>query len=324
MRRFLFLLCLLLLLGPVCTHARGAPQLVEEASGITRLSDHLLIVGDDDPGAYYRFSLLGVQGPLIRIDPSRLTRVVLPQGNLAIDLESIDVLADGRVVVLSERLRALVGEDGVIAEYDNQLSEFGNRGLEGLAVKPLDQGTSRVAVLWEGGYPEHTAVPGQRHRHIGRLAMQPVIWIHDIEAGEAGIAIKSKTALRVVVLDVPKPVGQEPQAQRFRAPDLVWNQMDNDGDGKKDWGFIILLSSQNSPDQGRPEYRHQWLQRFTTQGKPAGMPLDLNTIVPTALKGANWEGLSWFEEGKRLVLIHDKPPKGPPTAFIVDLPNDWK
>lgn len=324
MRRFPFLLCLLLLLGSVRTYARRAPQIVEEASGITRLGDHLLIVGDDDAGAYYRFPLRGVQGPLIRIVPSRVTRVALQQGNLAMDLESIDVLADGRVVVLSERLRALVGKDGVIAEYDNQLSEFGNRGLEGLAVKPLDQGTSRVAVLWEGGYPEHKAVPGQLQRHIGRLAMHPVIWIHDVEAGDTGIVIKSKTALRVVELDVPKPAGQEPQAQRFRAPDLVWNQMDNDGDGKMDWGFIILLSSQNSPEHGRPEYMHQWLQRFTTQGKPAGLPLDLNTFVPTDLKGANWEGLGWFEKGKRLVLIHDKPPKGLPTAFIVDLPNDWK
>ena len=66
------------------------------------------------------------------------------------------------------------------------------------------------------------------------------------------------------------------------------------------------------------------LQRFTIAGKPVGTPLDLNKGVPPHLKRANWEGLGWFEEGKSLVLIHDKPPEGPPTALIVDLPDDWK
>ncbi len=322
--RLPFLFSLVLLLGCARTYARGAPQRVEEASGITRLGDHLLIVGDDDAGAYYRFPLQGVRGQFIPIDPSRVTRVALPQAELAVDLESIDVLADGRVVVLSERLRALVGEKGVIAEYANRLSEFGNRGLEGLAVRSLEKGTSRVAVLWEGGYPEHKAVPVQLQKHIGRLPMHPVIWIHDLKVDQAGITVKLKAALRVVVLDVPKPAGQEPQAQRFRTPDLVWDHWDNDGDGKKDWGFIILLSSQNSPEDGKPEYMHQWLQRFTIAGKPVGTPLDLNKGVPPHLKRANWEGLGWFEEGKSLVLIHDKPPEGPPTALIVGLPDNWK
>ncbi len=229
--------------------------------------------------------------------------------------------------MLSERLRTLVEENGVIAEYDNRLSEFGNRGLEGLAVRPLDHGTSRVAVLWEGGYPDYKAVPPPLRSYVGRLSLPPVVWVHDLNASENGIVVnikkKEKYRLQQIYLDVPEPAGREPQAQRFRAPDLVWHQWDIDGDGKKNWGFIIVLSSQNSPEHGRPEYMHQWLQRFSITGKPVGTPLDLNTMVPSRLKGANWEGLGWFEEGKSLVLIHDKPPKGPPTAIIVDLPHDW-
>lgn len=323
-----FLLSLLTLALFARVNAYGITGTVNEASGITRQGDHLLIVGDEDTGVYYRFPLLDGHGALIPIDPGRLARVALPGAKLAIDLEAIDVLADGRVAVLSERLRALVGEQGLITEYANPLSEFGNRGLEGLAVRTLAQGTSRVAVLWEGGYPEYNALPVQLQRHVGRLPLQPMIWAHDLKAGEAGIEIKmaerERYALQEIKLDVPKPLGLEPQAQRFRAPDLVWYKTGLDCGVKQSWGFIVLLSSQNSPVDGKPEYRHQWLQRFTADGRPLGRALDLNRVIPTHLKGANWEGLAWFEEGKSLVIIHDIPPKASPTAVIVSLPDDWK
>jgi hypothetical protein len=296
---------------------------VKEASGVTRVGDDLLIVGDDDPGCYFRFAISGQQGPEIKINPTGVTRVQLPHASLAVDLEAIDVLADGRVVVLSERLRALVGKDGIIAEYENPLSEFGNRGLEGLAVRGDKDGASRVAVLWEGGYPEYRDVPRQLRKHVGRIPTCPAVWMHDLKAGETGVEMKDKNkekySLRKIELHVPKPPGQEPEAQRFRAPDLVWHEY-----GNKEWGLIVLLSSQNSPETGKPEFVHQWLQRFTVAGTPLGDPIDLNTIIPDHLKGANWEGLGWFEEGKSLVVIQDKPPKGTPTAFIVELPCPWQ
>jgi len=310
---------LLLLLVCAQTNAQERTKTLEEASGITRQGDYLLIVGDGDPGAYYKFPLSRNQGPEIPIDPGRATRVALPKASLALDLEAIDVLADDRIVVLSERLRALLGKNGVIADYDNPLSDFGNRGLEGLAVRRLRDGSSRVAVLWEGGYPEYKDVPAQLQTHVGRLPLRPVVWVHDLKAGEAGTEVKSKNAVQVIELEVPKLGGREPQAQRFRAPDLVWHKQRGNA-----WGFIVLLSSQTSPKEGNPEYVHMWLQRFRADGRPLGKPLDLKAIIPAQLKGANWEGLGWFEEGKSLVLIHDKPPKGPPTAFVVNLPDDWK
>jgi hypothetical protein len=312
-----------LIAGLALISAEVFADAVRDASGIARVGEYLLIVGDDDPGCYFRFAISAHEGPEIKINPTGVTRVEWPHASLALDLEAIDVLADGRVVVLSERLRALIGKDGIIAQYDNPLSEFGNRGLEGLAVRTDKDGGSRVAVLWEGGYPEYKDVPRQLQKHVGRLPMSPVVWIHDLKAGETRAEINDKNkerySLRKIEVNVPKPLGEEPQVQRFRAPDLVWHKL-----GEYEWGFIFLLSSENSPEHGKPGYMHKWLQRFTVDGAPLGDPIDLNTVIPAHLKGANWEGLGWFEEGKRLVVIHDKPPKGPPTAFIVELPPEWR
>ena len=83
-------------------------------------------------------------------------RVPLPHASMATDLEAINVLADGRVVVLSERLRALFGESGMIADYGAPLSEFGKRGLEGLAVRRVKDSTSLVEVCGRGATPTTT------------------------------------------------------------------------------------------------------------------------------------------------------------------------
>ncbi len=50
-------------------------NVVKETSGITRLGDDLLIVGDEDNGVYYSFSLNGISGPEIQINPDKVKRV---------------------------------------------------------------------------------------------------------------------------------------------------------------------------------------------------------------------------------------------------------
>lgn len=202
---------------------------VEEASGITRRGDTLLIVGDKSPGAYYTYPVARIQEPLITIDAALSTRIELPEGRLALDLEGIAVLADGRVVVLSERLRALVEAEGLVVEYGSPLTEFGNRGLEGVAVLPGEDGSSRVAVLWEGGYPEYEQMPRQLRAGVGRPSLRPIIWIHTVARGKSGLQVKdSHTGLQgvhTIELQVPVPDGIEPpDGQRFRAPDLVWHR----------------------------------------------------------------------------------------------------
>ena len=287
-------------------HACGQQNTISDASGIARANDRLLIVGDDESGVYYSFRLPSDARDSYPIDAAKTQKVRLSNGSLASDLEAIDVLADGRVVVVSERLASLIDDTGVVAEYDHAATEFGSRGLEGLAVRRLGSDTSRVAVLWEGGYPEYEDVPAQLRNQIGRTPLRPVVWIHDVDAGERNLQVKSGQA-QIIELAVPKPAGREPDAQRFRAPDLVWHQTKSGS-----WGFIVLLSSQNSPEGTGPSYEHQWLQQFSVDGRPLGNPHDLKKVLPAHLADANWEGLSWFEDRVSLVLIHDKPPTGQP------------
>jgi hypothetical protein len=297
---------------PAWTYGQTPPIL--EASGIARQGDWLLMVDDGWRGLYYRFQLKGEKGPVIVLDPSRLEQVKLPQSSLATDLESIDVLTDGRVVVLSERLRALFDAEGVVADYDAHLSEFGKRGLEGVAVRPLPDQASQIAVLWEGGYPENQHIQEQLRKRLGRRSMQPLIQIHDLDAEDKDVLIRGG---RLIPLDVPRPPGREPKAQRFRAPDLVWHRQP---DGR--WGFIVLLSSENSVE--RPHYMYHWLLRFTADGKRIGQPIDLDAMVPADLRGVNWEGLGWFEEEESLVLVHESQPNPKAVAYVVQLPDEWK
>jgi len=193
------------------------------------------------------------------------------------------VLADGRVVVLSERLRALVDREGIVVEYDSPLAEAGGHGLEGLAVRALVDGSSRLAVLWEGGYPENARMQPQMHRLIGR-AMRPLIVVHDLKKNQRLGLLRLAQASKVTEVRVPSPSGEEPDAQRFRAPDLVWATWSKEHGVEN--GFIVLISSVNAI--GTPEYLYHWLLRFTLDGEPVGEPLDLDALAPPELQRVNW------------------------------------
>ncbi|MEP7364428.1 MAG: hypothetical protein ABI972_14330 [Acidobacteriota bacterium] len=289
---------------------------IREASGVARLGEHLLIADDSTVGRYFRVKLPSRPKPLMILNDLDPHSVRLKDASLAIDLEGIDVLADGRVAVLSERLRSLVDHDGIIAEYDSLFSEVGKRGLEGLAVRPLPKEASRIAVLWEGGLPDQRSLPGRLSPTRTPQPLLPLVLVHDVPAhGRVG-RLRLTDAISTVELDVPHLPGTGPSIQRFRAPDLVWTRR---GAG---WGFIVLISSQNASE--RPTYAYHWLQRFDLQGKRVGQPLDLTLHVPTPHKGANWEGACWMEPGKSLVLVHESDAKVPAAAFIFDLPPDWQ
>lgn len=334
---------------------------VTEASGVVRIGDRLLIVGDDSDGMFFEIALDPAGGRLIPVDPRKIRAIPLAKGDLAMDLESIDVLADGRIVVLSEQLRCILAaeESGgrartVIAEYQRVLNEFGHRGLEGLAVLPLAGGGSRIAVLWEGGYPVYDDVPPQICSRIVGYPLKPVIVVHEIE--KDGVAGSTVVPSREITLEVPEPPGEEPSAQRFRGTDLVWSVRGKDEERREE--FIVLLCSENSPlvgDAAEKRYELKILQRFDLDGNPVGAPLDVNGAARDVLRSVtagdrfrfgeamsrhldditrildegnwenvNWEGLGWFEEGESLVAIYDGLPKDPPFAFIIDIPEEWK
>lgn len=292
---------------------------ITEASGIVRAGDYFFVADDSDVGAYYRINIARHTEPLYDLNALKPQRVLLRNRGLGVDIESIGVLADGRVALLSERLRSLVTADGIIAEYDSELAEMGKRGLEGLAIRPLPNGASRVAVVWEGGYPDFGAMP---KRASGRNAWLPLIVVHDVPRNARVGRVRLKDALAASELSVPRPPGSEPDAQRFRAPDLAWTQLPG-RTGDAAWGFLVLLSSQNGGD--KPKFQFKWLQRFDVDGSPVGEPLDLERYFPKDLSGVNWEGLNWFEMGKSVVLVHEaEGNKIPPHAFVFELPADWQ
>ncbi len=286
---------------------------IREASGVVRMGDSLLIVDDSEIGAYFKVTIGKLPGPLFDLNKLKPQRIALRERGLGVDIESIGVMADGRVALLSERLRSLVSDSGIIAEYDSELAEMGKRGLEGLAIRPLPGGASRVAVVWEGGYPDFGRLP--RRAGAGN-AWLPLIVVHDVPRNGHVGRVRLKDAIASIELSVPRPAGEEPAAQRFRAPDLVWTKL------RSDWGFIVLLSSQNGLAQ--PTFTYKWLQRFDMEGRPFGQPLDLANLFPAALAGVNWEGMDWFEQGRKLVLVHEGDNKVQPHAFVVELPPDWQ
>ena len=224
MPRICLVCCLLFFLAACTAPSRDSTTEIREASGVIRQSDSLLIVDDSVEGAYFSVPIAGEKGPLISLIGPGVRRIPLPACPLVTDFEAVDRLADGKLVFLSERLRSLVGEEGLIAEYDSLLGEFANRGLEGVAVRPLPGGVSRIAVVWEGGYPDYASVPWSLRSTAGRQAMRPLVVVHDLNSGAHGVKLKMRDAKLAVELEVPKPAGEEPEAQRFRATDLVWTR----------------------------------------------------------------------------------------------------
>ena len=165
-------------------------------------------------------------------------------------------------------------------------------------------------------------MPDELRYIVGRRPLRPVIWVHTIARGEANLHVWS-TQVQSIELQVHVPDQTEtPNGQRFRAPDLVWHRWKSQS--QEQLGFIVLLNSENSPVHRKPEYRrYHWLQRFTLEGKPYGEPLDLRVLLPEDLRDRNWEGLGWYVADEKLIIVHDAPPYGVPSAYILTIPNAW-
>lgn len=302
----------------VAAGCRGLPPAeVVEASGVALCGGYLCVVDDSVQGAYFRLELPpATQGRLIALNDLRPVKIPLPNVGLLVDLEGIDRLADGRIVLLSERLHSLVGEAGLVVEYDYPLSEIGRRGLEGVAVRPLEDGSSRIAVLWEGGYPDAGSLQRQVENRIGPGPFRPFVFVHDLKPGAVAGRVRMEDGVAGFELEMPLPEGSEPEAQRFRAPDLVWHRV---GGG---WGFIVLITSQNAAY--RPQFLYHWLKRYDGAGRRVGLPIDLANLLPPEAAHANWEGLCWYEPGRKLLLVHEAGRNLPAQAFVLELPPDWR
>lgn len=316
---------------------------ITEISGVARLGGRLLLVSDDQPGCYFELKIEDPAASVIPIDPSRLKRVTMKGCEAASDFESITILGDGRVAVLSEDLHALYSATkvggknwGVLAQFNQTVTEFGNRGVEGAAVLSLANGASRVAVVWEGGYPAVTSLPEQIQNSLGHSPLQPILIVFDIPRNVTGLFIEDSSSYRVLQTpkikdaanndSAPIPLDSElpksieissqnapPFAQRYRAPDLVWHIWQNDD--VADTGLIVLLSSENAPLRGsgtKREYKFKDLQRYNLQGKPIGASIEINALAKpifdaiTPAQMVNWSQSMRDHFGKVKTALEEK------------------
>lgn len=289
---------------------------VRELSGVVRQGADLLLVSDDVPGVIFRRPVPAAIAGAHMPDPRTMRREALPGAALALDPEEVELLADGRMAILSERLHCLVGAEGLIVQYASTMSEFGNRGLEGLAARPDESGGSIIAVLWEGGQPMAHDLPATIAAVLPQPlpVLPPLVMIHDLPAGQ----IRDWVNETPVPLAMPVPPGGR---HFYRAPDLLWHRPAAGGE----WGFIVLCSSAHFDWVEAPHEhgRYNCLQRFTGDGAPVGEPLYLDTLLPPALATANWEGMAWLEEGRSLVLVADSKDATHPLAVVI-LPEEWR
>ncbi len=303
-------------LAPLLLAAAPQQGKLTSASGIARVGSDLIIVGDDTRSTLFRYRLQADDwpsgsGPLLAEIEIASARTERFGGTGAVDLEGVDVLADGRIVVLSETLKALITRDSVATIYPDPMGEIGGRGMEGVAVR----GDGQVAGLWEGGFfsPDYLPTWIADTGEIQSGPMRALLCVHPLPAVAKTEVCKGKDAV------VPLQLPATPDAtQAFRATDLVWGE-----DGKS---LIVLLSSTNA---AITVFRYKWLQRFSTSGAPIGDPLNLcdRGYLPAHVrtgKAGNYEGLGWFEPGKSLITINDY--SGAATAVIIAIdpwqPND--
>lgn len=300
--------------GLLLTSCSSPPTLIE-ASGVVVDGQGLIIVSDDTPGTIYRYAFnKRNKENLYTNNYTRLATIPIDNvesqllfSKSAKDLESIDMLSTGEILVLSEQSRALFSTQGLVARYPKIMTEVRGRGLEGLAINSKNQ----VAALWEGGYYSPSLLEQsftQENKKAGKrsAAHKPIFCIHPFP-----FSLKTKVCQNgkgMGVLEVP---ATPDPTQVFRAPDLVWDVDDQ--------SFIVLLSSLNAASD---EFRYMWLQKFTTSGEAIGEALNLcdKGYLPAPLrfgKASNIEGLGWYEKGKSLILINDH--KATATAVVISV-----
>ncbi|MDP6352794.1 MAG: hypothetical protein QF926_07000 [Alphaproteobacteria bacterium] len=243
----------------------GAPQPLE-ISGVAAVPGGYAVVGDGthDHG---------------RVWPDGARWIIEPQVR---GPESVDVgFAPGGGelwLVLGEDHGTLGDSRGGAYVFEDEYREICGRGLEGLAVR-WGGGAWDVAVLWEGGFFEPDRPGCGPPGEFAKPRVALLEWV-----GGKG----TDGPYRSFTLDVPLPG----DGQRFRAPDLVWD----------DNRLLVLLAATDAADRN---FDHTWLQRFDLAGAPVGAPAKLDEIWGAYWDGKNWEGLDWTLDGASLVMGFD-------------------
>jgi len=243
-----------------------AAPLPLEISGVAAIPDGYAVVGDDTPD----HGRLWPGGGRLDIDPP------------VDDPESIDVgfAPGGRELwlVLGEGGRRVYELGGASHPLPPGFAAVCGRGAEGLTIRWAGD-RWQVAVLWEGGFYS-TWRPGCA---APTAFAKPRVAILEWGPGAGIIGPLHEFELAVPALD---------DGERFRAPDLVWD----------DDGLLVLIASGNRA--GRV-FSHTWLQHFDLDGRPVGAPYKLDERWGDYWAGRNWEALDRTLDGSGLVIGFD-------------------
>lgn len=299
---------------PLLLGTGGAAQDSRESSGIVRRGDSIYVVSDSWTKGYLGYRVpVGTSGIIRLASSGPSSPLEFANGMLPIDLEGIAIGPGDTILVLSEGDRQLLSRTRVIHTFDEDVGpDDGNRGLEGLASRPAPAGHgSEIAAVWEGGYhqgprpPDHIALPPR----LVRLAL----------SADGAVERASDPAL----LDLQALHEELDQTHpgcsyRYRVPGIEWY-----GDG-----FIVLLSSLRGPDRTdscAEEYGPKALMRFDLSGAPVGEPYLLREPLERMgdTEDRNWEGLGWWEQDHRLMMVNDDPDPRRTTVAILPLPTGW-
>ncbi len=264
-------------------------QEVKQASGIAYHNDTLYIVGNDNTNNHRIFKYA------LNLNPSRLGKFSLkpaidnvnfPQ---ATDLEGI-AFFNNHPVVLSENSSKIYATDRILVDYYNykspQAQEYENDiGLEGLAIKQINDSISMIATLWEGGSK-------RKRRH------DPFILIHSLKDSLQEVFIASDSSVQehlfyqdslLKKLGLPAPVKGKGLA--LRAPELLWY-------GRS----LIMLVGVDHPNH----FGKKWLCKVdSTENRyeiseccKLGADDKLGDEVHL-----NWEGMTWVDDTHRKILL---------------------
>lgn len=294
-------------------------QELDDPSGlvVSRDGTRLLVVANKVPDVVFRIPVpdalrTATGSALHRLDLDPPSDPLVDGG--ADDLEGIGLLGDVPVALSEDECR-LFGAGRVLVDYSGieALRERGGRGVEGLALRGLGDGTTLAAVAWEGGEVNGDAEP-------------PLLVLHrlpDALTRSAGVLRITEEHVRPIPLDAAV-LGARFSREIVRVPELVWDVRPIDDEGR--FRLVVLFHSTERDE-------HKWLQRIVVKGASAtcdGDPLALGDLLDAEDAHAvdwNWEGLAWFDESKRqLALVNDEGARGkrdPPSVLLVTVPAGW-
>ncbi|MEQ9440297.1 MAG: hypothetical protein RIG62_14680 [Cyclobacteriaceae bacterium] len=215
-KHIIFILLLICTSHISLTHA----QTPKDASGVVYEDGYLYIVGNKSNRYIFKYNVDITTLEVSKTPKIKLNKSLKITKRKAKDLEGIALL-NGQPVALSENSCKVYTDKRVLMNYSTigETEERHNKGLEGLAIENIDNNSSKVATLWEGGWHDQSVY-------------NPFIIIHSLKhdlENEAGILYEDHEVFRLdqnaLDHDLRHRVLDSTDTETilgFRAPELLW------------------------------------------------------------------------------------------------------